>query len=275
MPKVVHINCHMFYGTFVGGVYTKLLYRDAERCREICRYLLQGSFDVIILSEVWSDLMKRMFVDLLSKQFQYHWFSRKTSGCLTLGPEFLILTHEPYSVESGWHLVRLSDLSGWDKWSEKQVAGVKIGTTLVCCSHFDSSDQTCKARNVEQAVGFVTRYGLDASMPVIFAGDLNIQELNNVGSPDLCGEYVNLRDRFASVHLQDAHRVLYPDPVAMPFVTQDKDENQVFKHFDPAGTGKARIDYIFSRGLNVLQAGVDVKNELSDHYPVWAVFDRL
>lgn len=279
MPvKVLHLNCHLFYGTYVAAFYNKLVYDDARRCRDICNYLLDVSTaaDVVVLSEVWSPLMRSMFVERLGGRFPFHWSPPKTSGCLTVGPEFIVFSTEMYQMTCEKHYEVLQNLSGWDKWSEKDIAAVRIGTTLMCFSHYDSSDTPCKYKNVDQTVSFVTRHNMySGALPAMMMGDLNTQELDQVGQPALSSEYLNLRERFGSVGLVDAHRLIYPNPLDFPFVTQDKDLNQVYRHFDPQGAGKARLDYIFTRNLQVFDAGVDVKNELSDHYPVWVVVDSL
>lgn len=270
MPvKVLHLNCHLFKGTFVAGVYQKLQFDDDRRAVAIVDYVRYADPDVVILSEVWSSSFKeKMARSLRGYGWNFTWIPTSPGCSVKVGPEFILASKIPFSSKGFW--LPLNDLTGFDKMSLKGVAGIRISATFVCFSHYESADGTFKRRNADQTVQFIRDHS--AGFPVIFCGDLNIQEIGVMGfSP----EYNDLKDKMAVIGLIDSFRTTHPNPTTDPGATLDKDHNNVFRHFDTTGTGAYRIDHMFSRGLEILASGVDIQNDLADHYPIWSVFRAI
>ena len=99
--------------------------------------------------------MKFRIAYLLKNIYPYSWIPSHTSPCWKVGPEFLILSKEPIINK---HHENLRDLIGWDAFSEKKICGFNIRNTFICCSHFDSTNEECKKKNIQQTRDFIQKH---------------------------------------------------------------------------------------------------------------------
>lgn len=253
------LNTHLFKGTFVAAVYRKLQYNDKMRCDQMCEYILQSSYTVVILSEVWSWYMRRRFIRKLSPTYPYYHIPMRVGPCYKVGPEHIIFSKKPI-VE--FRSENITDLSSWDQMSIKQICGFVIDNDYICTSHFDTGHMM---RNAEQLKSFIQRYS--GNRNTILAGDLNIAEVSS-NEPNIQTDgYNQMRSIFAEVGLQDSFRQIYPDFVSNQFYTVDQVNNDVSHHFSDGGTNKTRIDYFFTKGIVPTHVNVIV-SPLSDHYGI-------
>ena len=257
------LNAHLFAGTIVGTFYRKLLYDDAARRNQICQYLRETRPDVVFISEVWSGSWKRRIAkDLVDVYPHSRIPSWKDGPWWKLGPEHLVLSKEPIT---DFESASLTTIEGkWDKWSLKQIVGLRTGGVYFCTSHFDTHHPTA---NVDQMVSFVDARTLDPNEPVMALGDFNIDESS---SPEEHGQMVS---SFGLAGLHDAVRMVYPDATVRPEFTQDSGINPVAAYFCGNSEHRVRIDYAFTKNMAVSSVRVVSDRNLSDHFGLFLEYD--
>lgn len=134
--KIFCANVHLFRGTFIASIYTKLQYEDDRRCDELCRYFRESKPDVICLVEIWGASMRQKIIKELIDIYPYSWIPPHDATCFKVGPEHLFLSKYPMSQ---FCHENYKDLGGWDKWAAKKICGCVIRNTFVCCTHLDSN----------------------------------------------------------------------------------------------------------------------------------------
>ena len=287
MPKIIHLNCHLFAWTYPVVFDHKLLCNDEARISAICVWMKEQNADIIILSEVWSNRAKDRIEEELRGTFAH--FLRFTyaqgccagcascAPCLKLGPEFLIASRAEIHDEQS---IPIYCLSGWDRFSKRIIGGFHTQGTFICVSHFDSTSASNRRDNLQKMMRFVHDYSRDR--PTVIAGDLNMPELQvdpRSGAPyDLAvidPEYDTLVAAMHQYGFSDCYRSLLPNIIANRGLTFDNDTNNIARILYPSTTEpRLRIDYFWSRGNVPLS--VDVPHvELSDHYPIVMTLDCL
>lgn len=253
--KILFLNTHLFYDTLIGSIYKRLLYHDLERCYDICKYIREQSYDVVVLSEVWSRNMKDRIIWRLSDIYQYIYVP-KNLCCLKLGPEFLLLSKTPITNVK---IEKLANVSGFDHFSNKCICGFETNDIYFCTSHFDTSDDN-KILNVQQMKNFIDDN--NNKQKIIVCGDFNIYE--NLA------QYVEMCDLFQTCNLQDTCRIIYPNYIDYPMYTIDTQHNRVAAYFDNIAE-KNKIDYFFTCGIAPLECNV-IQKQFSDHYGIQLMF---
>lgn len=256
--SILYLNAHLFEYTLPAFFYRKVLYNDASRREKICAHIRSNNYDLVALSEVWSDKSKRMISGNLSDVYPHRYILKKTGPCYKVGPEHIILSKEPVSDLVYNSLV---NLSGYDKYSDKQIYGFRIGNQYYCGTHFDTG---CQNQNTQQLVEFINRNS--NGLPTVIMGDFNISETRwNVNPNVIAPEYVPLNDSLTSIGFRDATRILSPNFVTDPSYTVNSGGNPVTLYFcNGNNTHKVRIDYFFVRDIQPIS--VEVLNlPLSDH----------
>lgn len=255
---IFSLNTHLFFQSFLGFFYKKILYQDEPRYQRICQYIRSTSPTIVFLSEVWAKSIKTRFVEDLRNIYPYSWIP--VGKTIKLGPEFVILSKIPITNPV---FENFNDLSSWDWFSEKRVCGFTSGNTFYCCTHLDTSTEQIYS-NLEQVIGFIRRHGEGKS--VLLAGDFNLAELLHHGQPQQDPEYIHAVSRLQTVNLIDAQRVIYPSAVQQPLYTVDGAGNATLRRFSSDdNTSLRRIDFFFSRGIIPTQTSV-IPSDMSDHY---------
>ena len=267
MAKIVQLNCHLFWGTVPAFFKRDLLYRDKERCTEICDWVAGTGATVALLSEVWSTAAKDTIQHRLSTM-GYAYFYRaphNPAGCAEsskLGPEFLVASKIPI-VDTCVKF--FSRLKSWDAYSQKLVLGVHFANLFVCFTHFDSTDAACRTSNLNDTKAFIAANS--RGKPVVLAGDFNIPELN-MDYSTRHQEYAELVTSLQPFGLRDSYRLHNPSIVDMPGWTADYTQNPLVNRWSPGNCMKMHIDYFFcSNSINTASCEV-VPINISDHYPV-------
>jgi len=259
------LNTHLFEGTFVGKIYKPILYHDNTRMKTICKYLKHNNFDLVMLSEVWSDEMKLKIANKLGNIYPYVWIPPHTSTCFKTGPEFLFLSKNPMSDKC---FTNFTSLSGWDSMSEKKICGMVMNNIFYCCTHLDTTD-TCQVSNIAQIINFININ--KNNHPVVLAGDFNINEYNPNDFAHTTGQYDFLRNTLGNIGLIDAGRIVQPNALIHPFYTTDNLNNITDNNFSPNCFTQSRIDYYFTQGILPVQYST-VPSTMSDHYGIKMTF---
>ena len=263
VQSILYLNTHLFRGTFVAAFYRKLQYKDEIRCEQICDYIKMSDYNIIILSEVWSNYMKNKIAEKLSVVYPFQIIPKKKGAFYKVGPEHVILSKSPITEFASENL---KNLSGWDRMSIKQICGFVVKDVYICTSHFDTG---CMMQNMEQLKKFVQNHSNGRN--VIVAGDLNIKEVLQTSPAEHSEKYNKMINCFAEIDLRDSVRQLFQDFIIYPSYTVDHINNSVAKYFSGGGTTKARLDYFFSKGIQPIDVNVII-SALSDHYGITLIY---
>ena len=150
------------------------------------------------------------------------------------------LSDTPYEPGSNTWGAACNRIATWGKFRDKETEKA----VFVINTHLDHVSQTAR----ENGISLIQRqiYILSEGSPVVFMGDLNVEEENPV--------YQYL---ITETGLSDAYRTLYP---------QSSEKDLTYNGWRPE-EGISRIDYIFTSGdFNIKNARV-IKTMWSGRYP--------
>lgn len=157
------------------------------------------------------------------------------------------LSATPYEPGSNTWGAACNRIATWGRFRHKETRR----TVFVINTHFDHVSQVARENSINLILEKI--FILSEGSPVVFMGDLNVEENNSV--------YERITE---NENLTDAYRSIHPEP---------KPLDLTFNGWQP-GEGISRIDYIFtSKEFRIHNARV-IKNMMnnrypSDHFPVF------
>jgi endonuclease/exonuclease/phosphatase family metal-dependent hydrolase len=294
-PQTLHFlsyNTHLFTGTVVADASwfserlnhgNKTEYDDQVRVSAIINKILARKPDIAVLTEVWSNDSKQMFVSGLRDILPYSQFDNIP---VLLGSGLLLLSRFPLS---GQRFEIFKDLNGIDSMGSQKgflTTTVELGEArfLVCATHTQAGnsveDSKSRASNIGQIQAELEARDPSGSMPAIVLGDMNVIGEQADGTPT--AEYHALTEAMGKVQMTDIFRSLYTNSKDNPGFTYDGTKNALVRIFATEdGSARQRLDYIFARKFKPTAASVlsdflyqsfqASHMDLSDHYPLECV----
>lgn len=286
------------FAQFWAGLFTdeRLMLKDSLRAENIIEGILsleEGGPDIIILTEVWSEPLANRLI----AEFEHDSFRPKSSNWLMLHSGMLLLSRHPI-LHGSQYFKPFADLNGADSSTSKGIGRVTIldpvhGPTGVIFAHSqahyaDDDDETILA-NAQEVIATAMDYkNVYPWHHLIVAGDLNLASHHE--------NYQQLQSGFDELGLKDAY-LEYNNRVGVaqcPGYTYDSQTNRMHAQFKLSGNfenKQERVDYIFfeagrhsnvthmpsplqTRTLFRWQDQNGEKLDLSDHYPLFAIFEK-
>ncbi|KAF7781786.1 hypothetical protein PRUB_b1116 [Pseudoalteromonas rubra] len=290
--NVLSMNTHLFVDSSPGFFDTSLIYLDKQRAEKIIE-LSNGNFNVIGLTEVWGDKMRRQMATAFDG---YNTFIPQADSktAFVAGSPGMTL-----SVKGQWaggyqpSFVFYQDMVGADKLAFKGVStaitrvnGQVLGLvqTHAQASYTETEKRDTKARDRQfrqtlfPAIVHLQNLleSLSIKAPIILLGDLNVVADTN--------EYKWFLNELEQLGFYDCWTKVNG---SQPGYTYEPRKNALVKRWDKTQVAPQRLDYIFlnpnNSGYRCTQMSVlsqwklttaTSDSDLSDHYPVSACFEK-
>lgn len=246
--SIIAYNTHLFLDTAPGFFGQE--YQDELRLEGIAKRLIESRADIVGLSEVWSDSVKRKLADKVRLHYPFSFYH--PTPWTTIGSGLLLLSRHLITEPK---FTGFKDLVGWDALSEKgfysAIVSVKQDNGrripyFVALTHTQSgsSGDETKARksNLDQIWAGIANLPF-RGYPLILMGDMNvIGEKNGIET----SEYRMMENKFATFKMNDLGRFVYPDARKDPLFTYDYFSNNLARIFAPDDKVSERLDYVFA-----------------------------
>jgi endonuclease/exonuclease/phosphatase family metal-dependent hydrolase len=229
---------------------------------------IQKVVDGFVLShysrESWKTRLARR---LVSEDAALCFLHAVTGNPFFWGAGLLFFSKDPVRDHAFIRHPRRADL---ERFADKGTLKVTTDRATVLLTHIQEGEtrEARAARGLQ--LGMVQELMKDGGERVVVLADMNVRE----GDPEA---YHDLAATILVAGGLDAFRAAYPDPKQSPGYTYrvgNKFERKLLGESHAFAGEDQRLDYIFARGLRVLEAGVPEEefSGLSDHSPVWARF---
>lgn len=280
--NLLQYNTHLFLATLgeFGSVY-----EDEVRLSVIIDRINSSGADIVSLSEVWGDAVKKLIITKTVQSYPYAFYQPNTDE-FKLGSGLLLLSKHLIITPK---FTEYTQLVGWDAYSHKGFITAKILVKkdeqflphwlVVTHTQSGASATEILARRAgfDQLWAAIRGLPFGAS-PLFVFGDLNV--IGEAGGRPTA-EYYYLNSKLGSLGLKDLFRVVHPDSATNPGYTFDWNTNALVRIFTPDDKVPERLDYYYARNLSGELITIDVIRDfqyndpqtstmmdLSDHYPL-------